>query len=262
LILLELKNVTKAFPRRARNKSLFVKKESIKAVHQINLTIARGESIGLVGESGSGKSTLAKLITKLEPLTSGEICFRGQSIKDKRSQWLYKHIQLVFQDSSSSLFPKMTVKEILLEPLHNYYPNEKSTWEESYKKVLRLVNLDESYLSRYPHQLSGGQKQRVCIAKALIVRPELIIFDESISSLDQDSQQVIINMLDNIKKQYQLTYLIISHDLVTTRKFCDRIMVMYEGKLVETIECKNTNDIKHSYSRVLFKTLDILETNK
>jgi ABC-type dipeptide/oligopeptide/nickel transport system ATPase subunit len=252
LILLELKNVTKAFPRRVRKKSLFTKKEYIKAVHQVNLIIKRGESIGLVGESGSGKSTLAKLITKLVPLTSGDICFRGQSIKKIRNVWLYKHIQLVFQDSSSSLFPRMTVKDILLEPLHNYYPNEKSTWEESCKEVLRLVNLDESFLSRNPLQLSGGQKQRVCIAKALIVRPELIIFDESISSLDQDSQLEMINMLENIKKKYQVTYFFISHDLLITKKLCDRIMVMYEGNIVESIERKKPNQIKHPYSRLLF----------
>ncbi|HZH60322.1 MAG TPA: dipeptide/oligopeptide/nickel ABC transporter ATP-binding protein [Metabacillus sp.] len=257
-MLLELRHVTKEYPLRARRKELFKPNTRFKAVNQVNLTINKGESVGLVGESGSGKSTLAKLIMKIESITSGQILLNDQPIHGRKIKDLkvYKQMQLVLQDSSSSLHPKMRVKEILEEPLRNYFPEENARWEVMIQKLLKLVHLDSSFLSRYPHQLSGGQKQRVCIAKALAVQPEIIIFDESIASLDQPSQINIINMLKYIQKKQQLSYLFITHDLKSTQQLCDRVMVMYKGEIVETFCRWDTVQLCHPYSRLLFQTLD------
>lgn len=256
-MLLELRCVTKEYPVRARRKSFFKPSPRFKAVNQANLTIKKGECVGLVGESGSGKSTLAKLIMKIEPLTSGEILLNGQPIHGRQINDLkvYKQMQLVLQDSSSSLYPKMRVKEILEEPLRNYFPEERTVWEATIRKLLELVNLDDSFLLKYPNQLSGGQKQRICIAKALAVQPEIIIFDESIASLDQPSQKDIINMLKRIQKEQQLSYLFITHDLQSTRQLCDRVIVMYQGELVETFSQWDSEQLSHPYSRLLFQTL-------
>ena len=173
--LLELKQVRKEYPLRL-GKGYFKKKV---AVNNVCLTISKGESVALVGESGSGKSTLAKLIMRIEKITSGQILWNGQSIHSK--QWkdyaFYKNIQMVMQDSSASLHPNMRIEEILAEPIRNFFPNNK-TWHEECSKLLHLVGLDTSFLKHFPNQLSGGQKQRVCIAKALAVKPEFIIFDE------------------------------------------------------------------------------------
>ncbi|UGB32007.1 ABC transporter ATP-binding protein [Metabacillus sp. B2-18] len=255
-MIVELRQVTKEYPK--RNKSLFRTKEYMKAVNNVNLQIGKGDSIGLVGESGCGKSTIAKLITRLETVTSGQILLKGKPIHGKKisNRELYKQIQLVLQDSSSSLHPKMQIKDILLEPLQHYFPSEKSTWEESCKTLLKLVDLDEAFLLRYPYQLSGGQKQRVCIAKSLAAQPDIIIFDESIASLDEESQQSMIRTLKKIKKQYELTYLFITHDLRSTRELCDRIVVMYQGEFVETFRHHDYEKLKHPYSRILFQTLN------
>jgi ABC-type dipeptide/oligopeptide/nickel transport system ATPase subunit len=257
-MMLELRYVTKEYPLRARRKVFFKPNPRFKAVNQVNLTIKKGESVGLVGESGSGKSTLAKLIMKIESVTSGQILLNGQSILGSQMNDLkvYKQMQLVLQDSSSSLHPKMRVKEILEEPLRNYFPEEKTMWEATCLKLLQLVDLDHSFLSRYPYQLSGGQKQRVCIAKALAVQPKIIIFDESIASLDQPSQISIINMLKRIQKKQQISYLFITHDLKSTQQLCDRVMVMYQGELVETFSRWDSGQLTHPYSRLLFQTLD------
>lgn len=259
MILLELRHVTKEYPMRPR-RSWIQKSPTLQAVRQVNLTLGKGESLGLVGESGSGKSTLAKLIMNLEPVTSGQILLGGQAINGKqiRKRQLYKRMQIVLQDSSSSLYPKMCVSEILEEPIRNYFPEENNR-EELCVELLKLVELDRSFLSRYPDQLSGGQKQRVCIAKALAVQPDLIIFDESIASLDQPSQTSIIQMLEHIQKEKQIAYLFITHDLQSAQQLCDRISVMYQGELVETLTQREWDfqQFQHPYSRLLFQTLNL-----
>ncbi|MGM0888652.1 MAG: ATP-binding cassette domain-containing protein [Bacillota bacterium] len=141
------------------------------------------------------------------------------------------------------------------EPIRNYFPKEKNG-EAQCIELLELVDLDATYLSRYPDQLSGGQKQRVCIAKALAVKPDIIIFDESIASLDSASQTSIVNMLKRIQKQEQLSYLFITHDLQSTHQLCDRVAIMYQGELIETFNQWDVEQLKHPYSRLLFKTLD------
>lgn len=255
--LLELCNVTKEYPTRSRKSSWFRSKKSFTAVNQVNLTLSKGECLGLIGESGSGKSTIAKLIMNVEPITSGQILLNGHSISGKsiKEIQLYKQLQLILQDSSRSLHPKMNVQEILTEPIQNYFSKEKHGEAECIE-LLKLVDLDATYLSRYPNQLSGGQKQRVCIAKALAVKPDIIIFDESIASLDSISQTSIVNMLLRIQKQEQLSYLFITHDLQSTQQLCNRVAVMYQGELVETFDQWDVDKLKHPYSRLLFKTLD------
>lgn len=252
--LLELREVTKEYSTRRK----------VQAVRQVSLTLNKGESLGLVGESGSGKSTLAKLIMKLESLTSGEILLSGQSIHGRKMNelWIYKRIQLVLQDSSSSLHPKMRVREILQEPILNFFPERKVERDKWMLKWLSLVGLDESFLSRYPHQLSGGQKQRVCIAKALAVEPEIIIFDESVASLDEASQVSILAMLKHIQQNEQLSYLFITHDLPSMQELCDRKMVMYQGEIVEVFSHWDVQRLKHPYSRLLFQTQHMTLGNK
>jgi ABC-type dipeptide/oligopeptide/nickel transport system ATPase subunit len=236
----------------------FKPKKRVKAVHKVDLAIHKGECFGLVGESGSGKSTLAKLIMRMESATSGQIFLNGRSIHEKsfHDLELYKQVQLVLQDSSSSLHPKMKVREILEEPRHNYFSEEKTERENSSRELLELVGLDSSFLTRCPDQLSGGQKQRVCIAKALAVEPECIIFDESIASLDQSSQDSILGLLKYIQQNRQLTYLFITHDLKSTQSFCDRVAVMYHGEIVETFQYPISQELIHPYSRLLFRSLD------
>jgi ABC-type dipeptide/oligopeptide/nickel transport system ATPase subunit len=261
-MLLELRNVTKEYP--LRRKSLFKPNSFLKAVNGVNLTLNKGESIGVVGESGSGKSTLAKLIMNIESTTSGHILLKGKPIHggQLKDMEVYKQIQLILQDSSSSLFPRMQVREILEEPLRNFFPKEKSTWEETIRRLITMVGLDFSFLSRYPHQLSGGQKQRVCIAKALAVQPEIIIFDESIASLDQLSQTLIITMLKQIQKKERLSYLFITHDLKSTQQMCDRIVVMYQGELVDSFSSWDDQQLRHPYSYLLYQTLNNTNTVK
>lgn len=253
MIVLQLSQVTKEYPLRARR---FKPTKTVQAIKQVNMMLKKGECLGLVGESGSGKSTLAKLIMKIEDVTSGRILLYQQDIHGNQLTDLdiYKRIQLVMQDSSSSLHPKMCVNEIIGEPIKNYFPKQKIKVEEKCVELLKLVGLDGTYLSRYPHQLSGGQKQRVCIAKALAVEPDIIIFDESIANLDRLSQTSIINMLKLIQDKKQLSYVFITHDLQSTKEFCDRVAVMYQGKIVETFTDWDNQHLQHSYTRTLFQT--------
>ncbi|WP_127761979.1 ABC transporter ATP-binding protein [Peribacillus asahii] len=257
MTLLELCNVTKEYSVRSRKLSWFRRKKHFTAVNQVNLTLSKGECLGIVGESGSGKSTIAKLIMKIESVTSGQVLLDGKLINSNQIKdiQLYKRLQMVLQDSSSSLHPKMNVQEILTEPLRNYFSKNKE-WRTQCIQLLELVNLDASYLIRYPHQLSGGQKQRVCIAKALAVKPDIIIFDESIASLDSTSQTSIIRMLKRIQKQEQLSYLFITHDLQSTKELCDRVAVMYQGEIIETFHLLDVGQLKHPYSNLLFQTLE------
>lgn len=253
MTLLELKQVTKEYPLRLRRG----KTKKKVAVHNVSLTISKGQSVALVGESGSGKSTLAKLIMRIEELTSGEILWKGQNIHSEMvgDFSYYKNIQLVLQDSSSSLHPKMKVKELLAEPIRNFFPGEKN-WPEECAKLLHLVGLDASFMERYPNQLSGGQKQRVCIAKALAVKPELIIFDESIASLDSGSKKAILEVLKKIQRQDGLSYLFITHDLEFTKKLCDIVAVMYQGEIVEYLTHCEHEQLTHAYTKILFNTMN------
>ncbi|WP_025686245.1 ABC transporter ATP-binding protein [Paenibacillus maysiensis] len=256
-MILELKQVTKAYPVRRRRKGWSKTQEPEQAVKQVSLELQRGECLGLVGESGSGKSTLAKCILRLEPLTSGEIWLDDQPIHTGRMKdiHLYKRIQLVAQDSSSSLHPRMTIRDILEEPIHNYFPERKAQALKICQSLLESVGLEADSLEKYPSQLSGGQKQRVCIARALAVEPEIILFDESVANLDTATQASVLDMLKKAQEERQLSYLFITHDLQSTRPFCDRIAVMVQGEIVELFQEWDKDLLQHEYTRALFQTL-------
>jgi ATPase components of various ABC-type transport systems, contain duplicated ATPase len=206
-------------------------------LHNINFDVFKGETLGLVGESGSGKTTIGRTIMKLIDTLSGNIKFHEKSINNISSTELKnfrKNVQIIFQDPYSSLNPKITVGETIAEPLivHNLYKNARER-KQRVLELLRQVNLKDEHYNRYPHQFSGGQRQRIGIARALAVEPEVIILDESVSALDVSIQAQILNLLNDLKRIYNLTYIFISHDLNTVRYMADRVIVLKDGAVVE-----------------------------
>ena len=226
--LIEVKNLCKYFPAG--------KKRTLKAVDNVSLTIAKGETLGLVGESGCGKTTCGRTILKLYPQTSGQIFFDGQEVSNIKGKALLnfkKRAQMIFQDPYSSLDPRMTIAEITSEGMtvHNHLSNQEK--QEKVNELLGKVGLTEDYANRFAHELSGGQRQRIGIARALAVEPEFIVCDEPISALDVSIQAQIINLLIKLQKENHLTYLFISHDLSVVRHISDRVGIMYLGSMVE-----------------------------
>lgn len=206
-------------------------------LHQIDFEVFQGETLGLVGESGSGKTTIGRSVMKLIDYESGDIVFQGNKLSQmsaKEIKRFRKEVQIIFQDPYSSLNPKITIGEMITEPLlvHGLYKNQKLR-RQRVLELLTQVGLNESHYSRYPHQFSGGQRQRIGIARALAVEPKLIILDESVSALDVSIQAQILNLLNDLKKIYNLTYIFISHDLNTVRYMADRLIVLQHGKAVE-----------------------------
>ena len=212
-----------------------VERKYVHAVNDVSLSIGEGESFGIVGESGSGKSTLARLILGLECPTDGSIELEGRDVAnlkghERRDYW--KQVQIIFQDPFSSLNPRMRIGDILAEPIRNYGVASGNI-SERVEELLKLVGLSPTASNRYPHELSGGQRQRVAIAAALAVKPEVILADEAVSALDVYVQAQIINLLSDLKKQFGLTYIFITHDLNLSSYFCDRIAVLYLGQIME-----------------------------
>ena len=218
-------------------KTLFAANNVLTAVNEISMETLDGEVLGIVGESGSGKSTLAKTILGLQKLTSGQVEVFGErltKINKKELKEIRKKMQVVFQDPFSSLNPRMTVFEILKEPLDSFFPSmTKESAQKDIEDGLMEVGLTPDYLGRYPHELSGGQCQRVAIARALMPRPQLLICDEAVSALDASIRGEIIDLLLRIKSEKKLTMIFIAHDLAVVRKICDRVIVMQSGKIVE-----------------------------
>ena len=243
------------------NFNLFSKNNNTnKAVNDVNLNIYKGETLGLVGESGSGKSTLGKALIKLIKPTSGSILYKGQEITELEKDDLRKirkNFQIIFQDPYSSLNPRKTVSQIISEPfiIHDKNLSEKTILEKT-EYLLNLVGLTTNDMKRYPHQFSGGQRQRIGIARALALEPEFIVCDEPVSALDVSIQAQIINLLKELQKKLNLTYLFISHDLSVVKKVSTRIAVMYLGKIVE-ISTRNAiyGDAKHPYTQALLSAI-------
>lgn len=246
--LIEIKHLLKYFNAKGKGQ--------LHAVDDINFSIMPGETVGLVGESGCGKSTVGNLIMKLIPPTSGEVLFRGENIftaKGKRNMELRKKMQIVFQDPYSSLNPQKTVRTILAEPLkiHKLKKNEKELME-AIEYYAGLVGLENYVLDQYPHELDGGRRQLVGIARSLILSPEFIVCDEPVSSLDVSIQANIVNLLIDLQKKFNLSYLFISHDLSVVRHISNRIAVMYLGQIVEIADADTIfSDTLHPYSVAL-----------
>src|SRR5438093_7797911 len=234
---------------------------AVRAVDAVDLEIMRGETLGLVGESGCGKSTLARLVTGLLPATAGSIVFDGNDItklRGGRLRRVRRKMQMIFQDPFASLDPRMTVGDILQEPLDNFSVGSVPERRRRVQELLRLVGLNPNFTNRYPHEFSGGQRQRIGIARALAVNPSFLVCDEAVSALDVSIQAQIINLLQGRQKEFNLTYLFIAHALAVVRHLSDRIAVMYLGKMVETAD---RNDIyerpQHPYTKALLSSIPV-----
>ncbi|MCA9836590.1 MAG: ABC transporter ATP-binding protein [Trueperaceae bacterium] len=261
--LLEVQNLKMHFP--IYNQGIFRKRvvNHVKAVDDVSFDIKRAEVLGLVGESGCGKTTTGRAVIRAYDPTAGKILFKdtdkGQvdlaqlSREEMRDVW--KNIQMIFQDPYSSLNPRMTLEQIVGEPLKNYGILDGSALRDRVAELLRLVGLRPEYMSRYPHAFSGGQRQRIGIARALSLNPQLIVCDEPVSALDVSVQAQVLNLLKDLQGQFQLTYLFISHDLSVVRHLCDRVAVMYVGKIVEIASTDDLfNNIQHPYTEALLSS--------
>jgi peptide/nickel transport system ATP-binding protein len=205
---------------------------AVNAVKNVSLDVQQGESYGLVGESGSGKSTVLRAICGLAPISGGEVRINGVPLKTPRDPAFYRQVQMVFQDPYGSIHPRHTIDRVLSEPLaiHGF-----SDAEARIEKALEDVGLGKGFRFRYPHQLSGGQRQRVAIARALILEPEILLLDEPTSALDASIQAEVLNLLDALRAEKGLTYLLVSHDLAVVAHMCERLLVMQHGACVEEL---------------------------
>jgi peptide/nickel transport system ATP-binding protein len=261
--LLEVKSLKKYFP---IEKGLFRSVVGhVKAVDDVNLYINEGETLGLVGESGCGKTTLGRCILRAIEPTEGIINFRVNhemidlvSLESERMRSLRRYMQMIFQDPYSSLDPRMTVLDIIGEPLSVNKIAAGSELEDRVKELVKVVGLEVKHLKRYPHAFSGGQRQRIGIARALAPNPRLIVADEAVSALDVSIQAQILNLLQDLQKEFHLTYLFVAHDLSVIEHISDRVAVMYVGKLVEMAE---TEELflkpKHPYTEALLSAVPI-----
>jgi oligopeptide transport system ATP-binding protein len=234
---------------------------TVHAVEGVSFEIRQGETLGLVGESGCGKSTLGRMVMQLLPVTSGKIFFndveltrlRGEKLRQYRRQ-----MQIIFQDPFASLDPRMTVGDIIGEPLLNFGVMRGRKLNARVQELLRVVGLNPNFNNRYPHEFSGGQRQRIGIARALALNPKLIVCDEAISALDVSIQAQIVNLLEDLQREFKLTYLFIAHDLSVVRHISDRVMVMYLGKIVEVADSVETySNPKHPYTKALLSAIPL-----
>lgn len=234
-------------------------KTDVKAVDDVSIDIARNETLGVVGESGCGKSTLGRTIAQLYNATEGNIFFNGNNIHNmprKKLKEMRRDMQIIFQDPFSSLNPRMTVGDIIAEPLDLHKIVKGKKRKERIKELLELVGLDAEHMNRYPHEFSGGQCQRIGIARALALEPKFIICDEPVSALDVSVQAQVINLLKRLQKRMGLTYLFIAHDLSVVKHISDRIAVMYLGKIVELMDAGDLKDEPlHPYTQALLSAV-------
>jgi oligopeptide transport system ATP-binding protein len=260
-VVLEARDLTKHFP---LTRGVVFRRQigAVRAVDGVSLTLRRGETLGVVGESGCGKSTLAKLIVGLETPTSGQILVQGDNLGKLSGEKLRRarrNIQMVMQDPYTSLNPRMTVGDIVGEPFQ-IHPEvaPRADRRRRVLELLDLVGLDPDHINRYPHQFSGGQRQRIGIARALALRPEIIVCDEPVSALDLSIQAQVINLLERLQKELGLAYIFIAHDLSVVRHISDRVAVMYLGKVIETgADVEIYENPTHPYTQALLSAVPV-----
>jgi len=233
----------------------------VRAVDGVSFSIVRGQTLGLVGESGSGKTTIGRTIVRLYKPTSGQILFdnvdlaalEGETLRQTRQR-----VQMIFQDPFASLNPRFTIGSLIAEPMHIYHVGSNSEIRERTVELLRVVGLRSEYIDRYPHEFSGGQRQRIAVARALSINPEFVIADEPVSALDVSVRAQVLNLLQRLQQQFNLTYLFVSHDLSVVRHVADRIAVMYLGKIVELSDRDELYAApKHPYTKALLSAIPI-----
>ena len=245
--LIEIKDLYKTYDRKS-------KKNSHYTLRDITLDIYKGESIGLVGESGCGKTTLGKCILQLEKISKGKLYFHGEDITDipyKKMIPIRKNMQMVFQNSYSSFDPYYDVRQVLMEPLESFAMAGGKDTDAVLTDILEKVGLNKDYLIRYPKELSGGQCQRVGIARALVTKPEFVVCDEAVSALDYAVRDRILNLLNDLRREYGFTFLFISHDMSAVRRVCDRVVIMYLGTIVEITSTFDKDQVRHPYTKAL-----------
>ena len=259
-VLIRVRDLKVHFP--AHQGAIFQRSRGcIRAVDGISLDIRKGETLSLVGESGCGKSTLGRAILQMHRPTAGEVYFRDMnltSMQRNRLRRMRRHMQMIFQDPYASLNPRMTVGDIVAEPLvvHNISGGRKR--REQVQTLFELVGLNPVFVNRYPHEFSGGQRQRVCVARALALNPDFIVCDEAVAALDVSIQAQIINLLMELQAKLNLTYLFIAHDLSVVRHISDRVAVMYLGKIVELASRQNLYaNPRHPYTRILLSSIPV-----
>jgi peptide/nickel transport system ATP-binding protein len=250
---LELKNITKTY--RVRQ-GFFEKAKPLNAINGVNLKLGRGEVLGLVGESGCGKSTLARILLGLERPTKGEVLIEGKAIGGEDRIALARRIQPIFQDPYSSLNPRKSIEDIVSLPLRIHKVCDSASRAKAVADMLDVVGLPRRMLRSYPNQLSGGQRQRVAIARALVMRPEIVICDEPTSALDVSVQSQILNLLSDLRREFGLTYLFISHNLAVVEHLATRVAVMYLGRIVEEADVANLFERpRHPYTGALLESV-------
>jgi len=259
-IILEAKNLSKYF--KSSGGGVFNRQKGVvKAVDDVTFQIHKGETVGLVGESGCGKTTVGRTLVKLYEPTSGEIIFQGEDISKynrKKMKPLRSKMQMIFQDPYSSLNPRHTVGTIVESGFDIHGVNPTKGRKEAVQELLELVGLNPEHINRFPHEFSGGQRQRIRIARALALRPNLIIADEPVSALDVSIQAQVVNLLDDLQKELGLSYLFVAHDLSVVQHISDRVVVMYLGKVMEVSKTKELfENPKHPYTKALLSAVPI-----